>query len=98
MQGFGMDTGDTRYLGEKINTEGNVFEDYINQIRQKIDACGSSWTNGGYAAFKAQTEAAATELTGLRDFFARYGKSAVEFADQTQDAINRTNSYISRNY
>ena len=98
MNGFGMETGDTIYLGEEISKEGNNFEGYISELRQKIDACGSSWTNGGYPAFKAQTEAAAKELTDLRDFFARYGKSTVDFANQTQDAINRTTSYINSNY
>lgn len=94
METFGIDTEEAGYLGERIGSEGVKFEDIINDIERTVENCRSSWTNGGYEAFRAQTTAAASELSVLREFFRKYGSDVVGFAGESQEAINKINSII----
>lgn len=94
---FGITTDITEDLGKTIGFEGNNFEDQIHTIQAKIDECASSWTNGGYDAFKNQTTKAAEELNILRDFFKQYGINVVDFANQSQESIDRVATVINNN-
>ncbi len=92
-----MITPDALEAGIKIQGEGSLFEDQISLIQSKVLNCANAWKGDEYDSFQNQTNAAAAELTELRDFFEKYGANIVKFAEDSEETQKAIKTYIDSN-